>query len=100
MASPLDALPETVAAGLAGFVAAAQQAFAEHLVSLALFGSAAEGRLRSTSDVNVIVVLARDDPAGLATIGDAYGLARAAIRLSAMFILETEIAAANERPLP
>jgi predicted nucleotidyltransferase len=96
MASALDTLPEPVAAGLAAFVAAAQQAFGDDLVSLTLFGSAAEGRLRATSDVNVIVVLARGDAAGLAAIGDAYRLARAAIRLSAMFILETEIAAASE----
>jgi hypothetical protein len=96
MTSSLDTLPEPVATGLAAFVAAAQQAFGEDLVSLTLFGSAAEGRLRPTSDVNVIVVLAHDDADGLAAIGDAYRVARAAIRLSAMFILESEIAAANE----
>ena len=96
MASSLDSLPEPVAAGLAAFVTAAQAAFGNDLVSLTLFGSAAEGRLRPTSDVNVIVVLARGDAAGLEAIGDAYRLARAAIRLSAMFILETEIAAASE----
>jgi predicted nucleotidyltransferase len=96
MASPLGSLPEPVAAGLAGFVVAAQQAFGEDLVSVTLFGSAVEGRLRPTSDVNVIVVLARGDATRLAAIGEAYRLARAAIRLSAMFILETEIAAATE----
>ena len=96
MTASLGALPEPVAAGLAAFVAAAQQAFGDDLVSLTLFGSAAEGRLRPTSDVNVIVVLVREDAERLAAIGDAYRLARAAIRLSAMFILETEIAAASE----
>src|SRR5579864_3560524 len=96
MASALDQLPEPVAAGLTGFVTAARQAFGEDLLSITLFGSAAEGRLRATSDVNVIVVLARAEPAGLAAIGEAYRLARAAIGLSAMFIRESEIAAASE----
>jgi hypothetical protein len=54
------------------------------------------GRLRPTSDVNVVVVLARYDPARAAAIGDAYRLAQAAIRLSAMFIVESEIGAASE----
>jgi len=96
MASSFDQLPEQVTAVLTGFVTAAQQVFGEGLVSVTLFGSAAEGRLRPTSDVNVIVVLAREDAERLAAIGDAYRLAHAAIRLSAMFILESEIAAANE----
>ncbi len=61
-----------------------------------LFGSAAEGRLRQTSDVNLIVVLARVDGERLAQIGEAYRLAHAAIRLGAMFILESEIAVASE----
>ena len=84
-----DRLPEAARAGLDAFTAAARQVFAEDLVSLVLFGSAAEGRLRATSDVNVIVVLARLDPARLKAIGDAYRLAHAAIRLSAMFLLES-----------
>jgi predicted nucleotidyltransferase len=89
-------LPETVRTGLAAFLTAAHQAFDDDLVAMVLFGSAADGRLRSTSDVNVVVVLARYDPARAVAIGDAYRLARAAIRLSAMFIDESEIAAASE----
>jgi predicted nucleotidyltransferase len=92
----LGQLPEPVRAGLAGFVAAARQAFADDLAAIVLFGSAAEGRLRPTSDVNLVVVLSRLDPARLEAIGDGYRVAHAAIRLSAMFILETEIAAAGE----
>jgi predicted nucleotidyltransferase len=94
-AIPAD-LPEPVRAGLAAFSAAAQRALGEDLVALVLFGSAAEGRLRPTSDVNLVVVLSRYEPEGLAAIGEAYRLAQAAIRLSAMFILESEIASAGE----
>jgi predicted nucleotidyltransferase len=92
----IDQLPEPVRAGLGAFTAAARQVFADDLVSVVLFGSGAEARLRETSDVNVIVVLARLDPARLKLIGDAYRLAHAAIRLSAMFILESEVAVASE----
>ena len=52
--------------------------------------------MRPTSDVNLVVVLARDDPTRAAAVGDAYRLAQAAIRLSAMFIAEDEIASASE----
>jgi hypothetical protein len=92
----MDQLPEPVRAGLGAFTAATRQVFADDLVSVVLFGSAAEARLRKTSDVNVIVVLARLDPARLEAIGDAYRLAHAAIRLSAMFILASEIAVASD----
>ncbi|MBV9829185.1 MAG: hypothetical protein JO001_26500 [Alphaproteobacteria bacterium] len=91
-----EGLPEPVRAALAGFSAAAERCFGVDLVALTLFGSAAEGRLRPTSDVNLIVVLTRCDAARLAAIGDAYRLAQTAIRLSAMFIAESEIAAASE----
>jgi predicted nucleotidyltransferase len=69
---------------------------AEDLRSVVLFGSAAEGRLRATSDVNVVLVLRHVDPKKLEAIGEAYRFAHAAIRLSAMFILETEISVAKD----
>ena len=52
-------LPETVRTALSEFTAAAQQVFAGDLLSVVLFGLAAEGRLRPTSDVNAVVVLLR-----------------------------------------
>jgi len=96
VAAVSDQLPEAVRTTLTEFTAAAQQAFAEDLVSVALFGSAAEGRLRATSDVNVVLVLRRADPKKLEAIGEGYRFAHAAIRLSAMFILETEIGVAKD----
>jgi predicted nucleotidyltransferase len=89
-------LPEAVRERLTDFTAAAQRVFADDLFAVVLFGSAAEGRLRQTSDVNVVVVLRRVDPTKLEAIGEAYRLAHAAIRLSAMFILESEIEIAKD----
>ena len=89
-------LPETVRSAIEAFTAAAREVFAEDLVSVVLFGSAVEGRLRATSDVNIAVVLAKDEPARLEAIGGAYRLAHAAINLSALFILQSEIAAASD----
>jgi predicted nucleotidyltransferase len=91
-----DTLPDTVRAGIDAFVASAREIFTDDLIAIVLFGSAAEGRLRATSDVNLIVVLACAEPAALDAIGPAYRLAHAAIRLSAMFIREAEIAQAVE----
>jgi predicted nucleotidyltransferase len=84
------------ARALGAFTLQAREVFAEDLVAIVLFGSAAEGRLRETSDVNLIVVLSKVDPERLKAIGDAYRLAHAAIRLSAMFIRESEIAVASD----
>jgi predicted nucleotidyltransferase len=91
-----DQLPEPVREALTAFTARARTVFGADLVAVVLFGSGAEGRLRETSDVNLVVVLARIEPTQLAAIGDAYRLAHAAVRLSAMFILESEIAAASD----
>src|SRR5215472_12635311 len=52
--------------------------------------------LRATSDVNIVLELRRVDPEKLEAIGEAYRVAHAAIRLSAMFILETEIGIAKD----
>ncbi|HVH80366.1 MAG TPA: hypothetical protein VM782_13305 [Stellaceae bacterium] len=92
----VDRLPEPARSAVNAFVTAAQQVFADDLASITLFGSAAEARLRPTSDINAIVVLARIAPDRLTAIGEAYRLAHAAARLSAMFILESEIASAQE----
>jgi predicted nucleotidyltransferase len=89
-------LPPEVSNGLREFVESAQLALGPDLVSLVLFGSAAEGRLRATSDVNVVLVLSRFDPARIDTLREPLRLAHATIRLSAMLILESEVASAVE----
>jgi predicted nucleotidyltransferase len=89
-------LPREVSRALGEFVEAARAALGADLVSVVLFGSAAEGRLRATSDVNVILVLARFDVAKIDALREALRSARALIQLSAMLILEAEVPAAAE----
>jgi len=89
-------ITETVERGLKEFVSAAREVFAEELRSVVLFGSAAEERLRASSDVNVMVVLARFEAEQARRLGPALEAGRAAIRLQAMFVLEEELGAAAE----
>jgi predicted nucleotidyltransferase len=76
MAAASAQLPEAVRTTLSEFTAAAQQAFAEDLSSVVLFGSAAKGRLRATSGINVILVLRRIDPKKLEAMKFADIIAR------------------------
>ena len=54
-------VPVRIRQVLDGIVEAARRAFGDDLRSIVLYGSAAEGRLRATSDVNVMFVLGRFD---------------------------------------
>jgi len=98
--SPLPAsntsLPTAVQQALDDLLKAARESFAANLRSVVLFGSAAEGQLRATSDVNLIFVLERFDPAQAASFGGALQMATAAIRAAVMFLLEQEIGAATD----
>jgi predicted nucleotidyltransferase len=89
-------LPANVSRVLDGVIAAAQGALGDDLRSIVLFGSAAEGRMRATSDVNLIVVLQRFDAAKIDGLRDMIRTAHAAVRLDPMFLLADEIAAAVE----
>ena len=88
---------EELTRALDAFVGSTRSAFGSDLASVVLFGSAAEDRLRATSDINVIVVLRAFDPSKAHALREALALASAAIRLQAMFLLESEVAAAAER---
>ena len=63
MASPVSTISERAEQGLTVLVAAAREALGHTLESIVLYGSAAEGRLRPASDVNVIFVLTSFDAA-------------------------------------
>lgn len=89
-------LPPDVSEALDIFVRDASAALGDDLVSLVLFGSAAEGRLRATSDVNLMVVLARFAAERIDLLREPLRLARATIRLETMLILEDEIEDAAE----
>lgn len=84
----MDARVEQV---LSAFVEAARLSLGENLDSIVLFGSAAEDRLRATSDVNVIVVLDVMEDTALPGLAAAVRTAHAAIGLSPMFLRKHEI---------
>ena len=92
----VDDLPATVARVLDEFVQAARTELGAALHSIVLFGSAAENRIRPTSDVNVAVVLSAFDRTGIDRLRPTVERAHAAIRLEALWLLEGEVAAAAE----
>jgi len=77
-------------------VAAAARALGGALRSVVLFGSAAENRLRATSDVNVLIVVSQFDAASVAALHGILQQGHAAIRLAVMWLTEAELAAAGE----
>lgn len=84
-------LPEGVARILDEFLNAARAALGDALRSAVLYGSAAEGRLRATSDVNLILVLSRFEAGGVDPLREPLRVAQATIRLAPMFLLEPEV---------
>jgi hypothetical protein len=89
-------LPAPVARVLRELVDGAGAAFGPDLVSVVLYGSAADGRLRATSDVNVILVLKAFEPAAVDRLRETLRLAQAAVALQPMFLLDSEVPAAAE----
>ena len=94
--TPMHDLPDAVEAGLNGFLDAAKSAFGPNLRSAVLFGSAAEGKLRKTSDVNLLLVLRAVERDQLDAIREPLRVARAAIQLEPMFVLDSELGEAAE----
>jgi hypothetical protein len=92
---PTD-LPEPIAQGVSAFLDAARSAFGDRLKAVVLYGSGAEGSLRPTSDVNLLLVLTSFDASQAAALRGAFAAAHAAMRLEAMFLLESEIPQAVE----
>lgn len=93
---PRDLLPQNIAVAFAAFIEAARRALADDLVSATLFGSAAEGQLSPTSDVNLLIVMRSFAPERIADLRDALLAAEAAIKLRVMLVLESELPAAAE----
>jgi predicted nucleotidyltransferase len=96
MDNRLDGLPDHVRAALEDFIAAAVRASGENLRSAILFGSAAEGQLRPTSDVNLILVFGEARLAELERLRGDLSFAHAAIGLEVMFLEEHEIQVAAQ----
>ncbi len=80
-----------VSSVLEQFVKAAAEVLGPDLTSVVLFGSAAEGRLRLVSDINLMLVLKRFDQEHINQLRQGYRSARAAVQLSIMFLLEREL---------
>ena len=95
MSGPAE-LPAEVQQSINTFVEAAKAAFEANLVSVVMYGSAAEGRLRATSDVNILLVLKSFDQGRADKLRDPLRLAHAAVQLNAMFLLESEVPDAME----
>jgi predicted nucleotidyltransferase len=76
------------------FLQAARESFGQDLLSVVLYGSAAEGKLRATSDVNLVLVLSSFEPSRVDSLRAPLRVAHAAIQLSPMFLLREEIPAA------
>jgi hypothetical protein len=91
-----EGVPENVAAVLSTFMNTINTAYSTDLASVVLYGSAAEGKLTSTSDVNLLVVLRSFSRDKTDRIRDTFLAAQAAINLQAMFLLEDEVASASE----
>jgi predicted nucleotidyltransferase len=93
-ADPIAALevPENVRRVLTDVLRKAREVFNADLLSVVLYGSAAAGQMRPTSDVNVLLVLKRLDFSAGERLSEALHLAEAAVGLRVMFLLETEVA--------
>jgi predicted nucleotidyltransferase len=92
----LDDLPSEVRSTLADFVASALAVSGDNLKSVVLFGSGAEGQLRPTSDVNLILVFGSVRLPELQQLRTHLSFAHTVIKLEVMFLEEAEISLAGQ----
>lgn len=95
-AQALADLPANVATVLEEFVQSLLQAAGAQVEAVILFGSAAEGRLRPTSDVNLLVIAKDLTLAQLDEIRTPLRTGAAAVSLAVMFLGSGELAHAFE----
>lgn len=76
---------------LADVIAETQLALGPNLISALVFGSAATGQLRATSDVNLMLVVKTFNPAEFTKLRESLRVARALVQLQVMFIQEDEL---------
>src|SRR5262249_4959942 len=89
-------LPDNVGIILQEFVQALLQTAAGQVEAVILFGSAAEGRLRPTSDVNLLVIARDLTSAHLDAIRPALRTGASAVGLTVMFLDTREVPHAFE----
>jgi hypothetical protein len=95
-AATVDDLPDRVSRIVQEVVESAARSLGDTLRSIVLFGSAAENRLRPTSDVNLLIVLSRFEPSSVDRMRPVLQRGHAAVRLAVMWLVDDEIAAASE----
>lgn len=88
-------VPAPVRTVVDDLVSSACESFGDALRSVILYGSAAEGRLRATSDVNLLFVLGVFD-ARVDAFREPFRFAQAAVNVNAMFLLEEELTEAGD----
>jgi hypothetical protein len=93
-------IPESLPAEVRTWLSQASQtlidSLGEELEALILFGSAAEGLMRASSDVNLLVVLRRFDPVRIDQARSVLQDAAVAVELHPLFLLASELALAAE----
>lgn len=89
-------LPGNVSDQLRSLISVASEHCAPNLQSVILFGSAAEGRLRKTSDVNVILIMKSFEIEQVNSLREFLRISASAVRLNVMFLLESEINSAMD----
>jgi len=90
---PMEAsqLPAQIQQVLDSFLHAAKDSFGKDLLSIVLYGSAAEGKLRATSDVNLVLVLSSFERSKADPLRAPLRLAQTAFQVRPMFLLKEEI---------
>jgi hypothetical protein len=91
-----EALPTAVRAWLTQATETLIDCLGDGLQALILFGSAAEGLMRASSDVNLLVVLNQFDPERIGRASAVLQDAAAAVELHPMFLLASELSLAAE----
>lgn len=84
-------LPAPVSQVLDSFVQSARASLGGDLLSVVLYGSAAEGKLRATSDVNLLLVLSAFQASKVDPLRQPLRVAQSAIQLHPMFLLKDEV---------
>lgn len=83
-------MPPAMEHALDELVTAAKNSFQDDLASIVLFGSGAEGQLRATSDLNLLIVLREFRRSRADAFREPLRMAHVAVRAVAMFVLESE----------
>ena len=86
----------SVEAILTELVTTTSETLGDDLLSIVLFGSAAEGRLRANSDVNVLMLLKTFTSERIDLLREHLRLAHSAARVEVMFLLADELPVAAE----